>query len=78
MGIQIIIEDADVKQCGVRRYVDGKETVGWAVVHPSNGANLAYCDSEKEARAVRELINDIARQLRDPAVRRAHGLSEAT
>jgi hypothetical protein len=34
------------------------------VTHPTNGAILAYCNSEAEARDVVELLNDLARQLR--------------
>lgn len=60
--IQIVVEDAEVSQCGA--YDPRTKTTGWACVHPSNGAILAYCDTEAEAIAVREAINDLARQLR--------------
>lgn len=56
--IQYTIEDAEVKQCGLRR---GDE-IGWAVV--SHGICIAYADTKEEATAAREAINDLARQLR--------------
>ena len=60
--LRSIIEDADVKQRGAIDAKTGK--IGWAVIHPSNGAILAYADTEEEAVAYREAINDLPRQLR--------------
>ena len=60
------IHDAEVKQCGAR---DGKTgEIGWAVVHPINGAILAYADTKEEAIVYREAINDLPRQLRADGV----------
>lgn len=56
-----VINDALVSRSGYRT-ADGK--IGWAVVHPTNGAILAYCDTEAEARAYKEALNDLPRQLR--------------
>lgn len=36
----------------------------WIVVHRTNGAILAYCDTEHEAKRVRDAINDMPRVLR--------------
>jgi hypothetical protein len=60
--IRPIIEDAEIKQRGALDAKTGK--IGWAVIHPSNGAILVYTDTEAEARAYKEAINDIPRQLR--------------
>lgn len=49
-----VIHDATV-----RKYL-----VGWAVLHPTNGAVLAYADTDAEARAYRDALNDLPRQLR--------------
>lgn len=68
MSISIVIEDAEIVELQ-----DGRPPQ-WVVKHPNNGAILAYCDFKEEAVAVREAINDIARQLRDPEVCAAHGL----
>lgn len=39
------------------------------VVHPQNDAILAYCDTEAEARMVREIINDMPRLIRENGAR---------
>jgi len=57
-----MIEDAYVKQCGVQDAKTGE--IYWALVHPSNGAILAYADTKDEAVAYKEAINDIPRRLR--------------
>lgn len=56
--IKIVIEDADIGRSSTTTRVE------FIVQHPSNGAILAYCDTKEEAVAVREGINDLARQLR--------------
>jgi hypothetical protein len=53
--IRLIITDADVRK---------SSRDGWLVEHPSNGAILAYCETEDEAKRVRDAINDMARTLR--------------
>lgn len=52
--IAFSICDADIRQHG-KQYI---------VVHPSNGAILAYCQDLEAAKAVRDAINDLPRQLR--------------
>lgn len=64
--IHPVIHDAPVEQCG---YWDPKVgRTGWAVVHPSNGAILAYADTKEEAAAYRDALNDLPRQLRAQGV----------
>lgn len=60
--IRPVIHDAPVERCGVW---DVKNKTGWAVIHPTNGAILAYCDTKEEAQAYRDALNDIPRQLRE-------------
>ena len=58
--IRFTIGDADVKQCGM---CDGRtDEIGWAVV--SHGINIAYADTEVEAKRARDAINDLDRLLR--------------
>ncbi len=45
------ISGASVKSFGSN---DGKM---WVVTHPSNGCNLAYCDTQDEAMAVVSFFN---------------------
>ena len=52
--ITLAITDANIHQSGKR----------WHVVHPHNDAILAYCNTREEAVAVREMINDMPRQMR--------------
>jgi homospermidine synthase len=54
--INIVIDDARVSRSPTKQ--------GWYVYHPCNDAILAYCDTEAEAKAVCEAINDMARVLR--------------
>lgn len=55
--INIVIEDGIVK-------VDENDPDKWVVKHPHNHAVLAYCNFKSEAEAARDMINDMARQLR--------------
>lgn len=52
--ISLIIERAEVRLSG-----DGKT---YHVIHPSNGAILAYCDTEEEAIDVRSALQSLGRQ----------------
>ena len=54
--IRIAMTDANVRK---------SSRSGWLVEHPSNGAILAYCDTEEEAKRVQDAINDMARVLRE-------------
>lgn len=54
MAIRFSVLDAHV--CGSGR--------DWRVVHPTNDAILAYCDTRAEAVRVLDAINDMPRMLR--------------
>lgn len=57
--IRPVIHDAEINKA--------PPGVGYThtVVHPANGAVLAYCDSKEEAVMYREVLNDLPRQLRE-------------
>ena len=57
--INIVIEDVIVNHNEQNNF--GQK---WYVSHPNNPSILAYCDTENEAKRVRDAINDLARQLR--------------
>lgn len=44
----------------------GTVRASWNVMHPSNGAVLAYCDTEEEAERTRDAINYLATKLKRP------------
>jgi hypothetical protein len=58
-----VIHDARIEKYETTMQ-SGTVRVSWNVMHPSNGAVLAYCDTEDEAKDYRDAINDLPRQLR--------------
>ncbi len=48
--VQVVIGNADIVKVEGRR---------WQVRHPSNGAILAYCDTEGEAKSVRSALDAV-------------------
>lgn len=52
--IVLLTDDARIQQ----------SSLGWLVLHRSNSAVLATCETREEAVTVREAYNDLARQLR--------------
>lgn len=73
MAIRIHIEDANVRES---RQKTGPLARKWLVEKDNDGTIIASCDTEREAYAVRECINDLMRQLQDPKVRKAHGIED--
>lgn len=61
----------------IRDAIVRKWLIGWAVVHPTDGGVLAYADTEAEARAYKEAINDIVKQLRARGVEVPAGQEES-
>lgn len=55
--ITLVINDALVRPSITNRNE-------WLVMHPSNGAILAYCDTEREAMMVRDRLTALAALLR--------------
>ncbi len=52
--IRFVIDNADVRE---------SQRAGWLVEHPTNSAILAYCDTEEEAKRVRDALGRIGRAL---------------
>lgn len=50
------------------RKQQGGEGTGWLIMHPSNSAILAYCDTEEEADRVVALLAEIAERFREEAI----------
>ena len=55
--IRLVIDHVDVRKA------DPATGGRWYVLHPSNDAILAYCDTEEEAGMVRKALNKLAAEL---------------
>jgi hypothetical protein len=55
--IRLVIDHVDIRQS------DSKAGGQWYVMHPSNDAILAYCDTKEEAELTRKGLADLAAQL---------------
>ena len=53
--IRLVIDHVDIRKAD-----SGTQ---WYVLHPSNDAILAYCNTEEEAGMVRKALNELAAQL---------------
>lgn len=63
--IVLVIEDPRIEKHETTMQ-SGTVRASWNVMHPSNGAVLAYCDTEEEAERTRDAINYLATKLKRP------------